>query len=47
MRRFRYYLLLALMIFVSGVLNLAHADSYSNAVDVFKKSPAVQPYSST
>jgi lipid-binding SYLF domain-containing protein len=32
------------MIFASNASNLAHAHSYSNAIDVFKKSSAVQPF---
>jgi hypothetical protein len=32
------------MIFASNFSNLAHADSYSNTMEVFKKSPAVQPF---
>ncbi|MBC2754097.1 MAG: lipid-binding SYLF domain-containing protein [Desulfobacteraceae bacterium] len=31
-------------IFASNFSNLAHADSYLNAIEVFKKSPAVQPF---
>jgi lipid-binding SYLF domain-containing protein len=41
MRYFRLSILLVMMIFVS---NLAQADSYSNTIEVFKKSPAVQPF---
>ncbi len=42
MRTFRFYGLLVMAIFASNFSNLAQADSYSNAIDVFKKSPAVQ-----
>ena len=44
MRVFRFLILLVITIFVSGFSGLAHADSYSNATEVFKKSPAVQPF---
>jgi len=44
MKTYRFVALLALMLVASGFSNPAHADSYSNAVDVFKKSPAVQPF---
>ena len=41
---FRYLILSVLIIFASNFSNLAQADSYSNAIDVFRKSPAVQPF---
>ena len=44
MRYFRFSILLVMMIFVSNFSNLAQADSYSNTIEVFKKSPAVQPF---
>ena len=39
---FRYLILSVLIIFASNFSNLAQADSYSNAIDVFRKSPAIQ-----
>jgi len=44
MKTYRFYILLVVMIFASSFSGLVHADTYSNAVDVFKKSPAVQPF---
>jgi lipid-binding SYLF domain-containing protein len=44
MKPLRFFVLLVVMIFASNASNLAHADSYSNAIDVFKKSSAVQPF---
>ena len=44
MRVFRFLILLVITTFVLGFSGLAHADSYSNAIEVFKKSPAVQPF---
>lgn len=44
MKVFRFCILLVMMIFASNFSNLAQADSYSNAIEVFKKSPAVQPF---
>jgi lipid-binding SYLF domain-containing protein len=44
MKIFRFLVLLVITIFVSGFSGLAHADSYSNAIEVFKKSSAVQPF---
>ena len=44
MKYFRFSILLIMMIFVSNLSNLAQADSYSNTIEVFKKSPAVQPF---
>ena len=44
MRVFRFFVLLVLVILVSNFPNLAHADKYANTIEVFKKSPAVQPF---
>ena len=44
MKAFRFYVLLGMMIVVSNVPNLAQADSYSDTIEVFKKSAAVQPF---
>jgi len=44
MRYFRLSILLVMMILVSNSPNLAQADSYSKAIEVFKSSPAVQPF---
>ena len=41
---FRCLILSVLIIFASNFSNLAQADSYSNAIDVFRKSPVVQPF---
>jgi lipid-binding SYLF domain-containing protein len=42
MKYFRFSMLFVMMIFVSNFFNMAQADSYSNTIEVFKKSPAVQ-----
>jgi lipid-binding SYLF domain-containing protein len=44
MRIFRWFILSVLIIFALNFSNLAQADSYSNTIEVFKKSPAVQPF---
>jgi lipid-binding SYLF domain-containing protein len=44
MRYFRLSILLVVMILVSNSPSLAQADSYSKAIEVFKGSPAVQPF---
>ena len=44
MRYFRLSILFVMMIVVSNSPNLAQADSYSKAIEVFKSSPAVQPF---
>jgi lipid-binding SYLF domain-containing protein len=44
MKFFRFSMIVVMMIFVSNFLNMAQADSYSNTIEVFKKSPAVQPF---
>ena len=44
MKAFRFYVLLGMMIVVSNVPHLAQADSYSDTIEVFKKSAAVQPF---
>ena len=44
MRYFRLSILLVIMILVSSSPNLAQVDSYSKAIEVFKSSPAVQPF---
>lgn len=44
MRTFLFFVSLVLMILVLNFSNLAYADSYSNTIEVFKKSPAVQTF---
>ena len=44
MRVFRFFVLLVIVIMVSSFPNIAHADKYSDTIEVFKKSPAVQPF---
>jgi lipid-binding SYLF domain-containing protein len=44
MKFFRFFILSAMMILVSNFSNLAQADNYSNTIEVFKKSQAVQPF---
>jgi lipid-binding SYLF domain-containing protein len=44
MKFFRFSMIVVMMIFVSNFFNMAQADSYSNTIEVFKKSPAVQPF---
>jgi lipid-binding SYLF domain-containing protein len=44
MRYFCFSILLLMTIFLSNSLSLAQADSYSKAIEVFKSSPAVQPF---
>jgi lipid-binding SYLF domain-containing protein len=44
MMSFRFYTLLVMMILAANFPNLAHADSYSNSIEVFKNSPAAQPF---
>ena len=44
MRVFRLFVLLVMVILLSSFPNLAHADKYSNTIEVFKESPAVQPF---
>jgi len=44
MKYFRFFILSAMMIIVSNFANLAQADNYSNTIEVFKKSKAVQPF---
>ncbi|HSQ83701.1 MAG TPA: hypothetical protein VLM43_03155, partial [Desulfobacterales bacterium] len=44
MRTFRFFALLIMMIVALNFSNLAQADSYSNTIEVFKKSPVVQPF---
>ena len=39
-----FYVWLVMAVLGLGFSNIAIADSYSNAVDVFKQSPAVQPF---
>ena len=39
-----FYVWLVVAVLGLGFSNIAMADSYSNAVDVFKQSPAVQPF---
>ena len=44
MKSFRFFILSAMMILVSNFANLAQADNFSNTIEVFKKSQAVQPF---
>ena len=44
MKFFRFFILSAMMILISNFANLAQADNYSNTIEVFKKSQAVQPF---
>ena len=44
MRIFRCLILSVLVIFALTFSNLAQADSYSKAIEVFKNSAAVQPF---
>ena len=44
MKFFRFFILSAMMILVLNFANLAQADNYSNTIEVFKKSQAVQPF---
>jgi lipid-binding SYLF domain-containing protein len=44
MKYFRFSILFVMMFFVSNFFNIAQADGYSNTIEVFKKSPAVQPF---
>ena len=44
MKFFRFFILSATMILMSNFANLAQADNYSNTIEVFKKSQAVQPF---
>jgi hypothetical protein len=44
MKIFRFYVFLAVLILASNFSNLAQADSYSDAIEVFQKSQAVQPF---
>ena len=44
MRVYRYFIMLAVVAAALNVSNPAQADKYANTIDVFKKSPAVQPY---
>jgi hypothetical protein len=44
MRTFRFYFLLIMTIVALNFSNLAQADSFSNTIEVFKKSPVVQPF---
>lgn len=44
MRMVRFYFLLVIAFIVLGSVGLAQADSYSDAIGVFQKSPAVQPF---
>ena len=47
MKIFRFFILSAMMIIVSNFADIAQADNYSNTVEVFKKSKAVQPFLKT
>lgn len=47
MRTRRFFIIWVVMIVVFSFSNLAQADSYSNTLEVFKKSPAVQPFFKT
>lgn len=44
MRVFRFCILLATVVFAPNLSSLAQADSYSDTIEVFQKSPAVQPF---
>ncbi len=44
MRIFRFSMLFVLMILASNFSNLAQADNFSNTIEVFKRSPAVQSF---
>ena len=44
MRVFRFFVSLAMVVLISNLPNLAHADKFANTIEVFKKSPAVQPF---
>jgi lipid-binding SYLF domain-containing protein len=44
MRAFRFCILLTMMVFAANLSSVAQADSYSDAIEVFQKSPAVQPF---
>ena len=44
MRTRRFFIVWVVMIVAFSFSNLAQADSYSNTIEVFKKSPAVQPF---
>ena len=44
MKAFRFFILSAMMILVLIFVNVAQADNYSNTIEVFKKSQAVQPF---
>jgi len=44
MKFYRFFILSAMMIIVSNFANLAHADNYSNTIELFKKSKVVQPF---
>lgn len=44
MRRLHFFLLLITVLFIMGLSPAVFADSYSNTIDVFKKSEAVQPF---
>ena len=44
MKTYSFFILLAAMTVALCFSSLAYADSYSNAINVFKKSPSVQPF---
>lgn len=44
MKAFRFFILSAMIILISNFANVAQADNYSNTIEVFKKSQAVQPF---
>ncbi len=44
MKIFRRCVYSAFLVMAASGLNFAHADQYSDTVDVFKKSPAVKPF---
>jgi lipid-binding SYLF domain-containing protein len=44
MKSFLFFILSAMVILVSNFANLAQADNCSNTIEVFKKSPTVQPF---
>ena len=44
MKYIRLAMIVIMIIFVSNSYNLAQADSYSHTIEVFRKSPGVQPF---
>ncbi|MBW1837579.1 MAG: hypothetical protein JRI99_11680 [Deltaproteobacteria bacterium] len=44
MKTFRFFSVLGLMVLLLNFSGLTYADSYSNTIEVFKKSPVTQPF---